>query len=166
MVDPNQQVTEQMRKMEIANAIEEMKKQEEAQKIKDAQAESAMEAKILEILKKQQSETKPPATPPTTNEPDPKPQGQPVEKNPWETIISKTIKTTVKKTLLNPFENVYTSIDPTESSLEFEFDNTFNEEKQKLFMEQVKKAGEDGKAMTLPEGVKAFKIESTEENVE
>jgi len=159
--DPNQQVTEQIRKMEIAKAIEDMKKQEELKKQQQAEQEKIMEAKILEILKKQQPQSTPAPTP---TEPElPKPTI--VERNPWEQVVSKKI--TTKKTLLNPYQGVYTSVDPQSvGNIEFEFSDTFDEQKQKLFKDQYSKAGQEGKAMTIPDGVKAYKIDQQEEDIE
>lgn len=157
--DPNKQVSDQIRKMEIAKAIEDLKRQEEEKAKQQLEQEKLMEAKILEILKKQN------LTP--TPEP-PKPivpqETKVVEKNPWETIVSK--KVTMKKTLLNPFDGVYTSVDPQQiGPVDFEFDKSFDDSKQKLFKEQYMKAGQEGKAMTIPEGVKAYRIEHTEEDL-
>lgn len=161
--DPNQQVTEQIRKMEIAKAIEDMKKQEEIKKQQSIEQEKIMESKILEILKKQQ-----PSEPSKNNPPkesDSTPKSKVVERNPWEQTVSK--KVTTKKTLLNPYDGVYTSVDPQSiGNVDFEYDNGFDEEKQKLFKEQYTKAGQEGKAMTIPEGVKAFRIEQQEEDME
>ncbi len=159
-------VEEQKKKAEIAKYLEEEKRRQEEEKKRKEQQEKEMEEKVRKILDEQLKEKQKQEQQQNQEKSTKKKDPNTTQGNPYEEIKEKRI--TKKRTLMNPHHDsgVYTSIDPEKGNFDFEFDESFDPSKKQKFYDYVEDAKKNNKAITVPDGVKAYKVEEKEEEIE